>query len=285
MTALRTCQCWKIERRDGRVFGFTDHDEDLLVAGDTYRAADALTPSEAQSAVGFDVDEMEVQGGFSAEGITEAALEDGEFDGAEVWVYRVDWADPASRTSPELQARFRIGKTTRARQGFVCEMRARIVELSHGHGRQFVPHCDAQLGDARCGVDLGSKDRQGCRLTQEVTIVERLGESRVRVSGLNDPSDRGFIGGLMTWDGEEYQGYRAQIRGQAGDVLSFWQTRPLPEPGTTATITAGCDKTYGTCQARFGNEMAFRGFPTMPSMVSMSPLSPRPASVNSSGGK
>lgn len=283
MTALRTCQCWRIERRDGQVFGFTDHDEDLLVAGNLYHAADALTPSEARSVVGFEVDEMEVQGGFSSGSITEASLENGEFDGADVWVYRVDWADPASRAAPELQARFRIGRTTRARQGFVCEMRARVADLSQGRGRSFVPTCDADLGDARCGIDLGGRDRQNCRLTQTVTVIEHRGESRLRVEGLADPSGRGFIGGSLKWDSDGYGGHHAQLRGQSGDVLSFWQARPLPSPGTVCTLTAGCDKTFTTCEARFGNAAAFRGFPAMPSAVALSPASVRPASARSGG--
>lgn len=282
MTATKVCQCWKIERRDGRTFGFTDHDEDVAVDGLVFRAAEALTPSEARAAVGFDVDEMEVQGGFSSASITDAALENGEFDGAEVWVYRVDWS---GKGPAALESRYRIGKTTRAKQGFVCEMRSRLAELSRDRGRHYLSECDAELGDGRCKVDLGGTDRAGCRLTQRVTVLERIGDSRLRVSGLEDPSGRGFVGGLMVWDGADFRGHRAQVRGQAEGVLSFWQPRPLPEAGTACTLTAGCDKTFGTCDKRFANGVRFRGFPNMPSTVAMAPRSPRATSARSGGGK
>ncbi|WP_439580802.1 baseplate hub domain-containing protein, partial [Elioraea sp.] len=36
LTTLATC--WRVARRDGTLFGFTDHDRDLVVDGLTYRA-------------------------------------------------------------------------------------------------------------------------------------------------------------------------------------------------------------------------------------------------------
>jgi hypothetical protein len=35
----RLCTAWRIERRDGQSFFFTDHDRDLVYGGNTYLAA------------------------------------------------------------------------------------------------------------------------------------------------------------------------------------------------------------------------------------------------------
>jgi uncharacterized phage protein (TIGR02218 family) len=35
-------------------------------------------------------------------------------------------------------------------------------------------------------------------------------------------------------------------------------------PGDAFEVTAGCDKQLGTCRAKFGNALNFRGFPHMP---------------------
>ena len=35
-------------------------------------------------------------------------------------------------------------------------------------------------------------------------------------------------------------------------------------PGDAFTITAGCEKTYPTCKAKFANGVNFRGFPHIP---------------------
>ena len=40
------CRCWIVTRRDGVKQGFTDHDEDIDIAGVTCRANTGLTGSE-----------------------------------------------------------------------------------------------------------------------------------------------------------------------------------------------------------------------------------------------
>ncbi len=35
-------------------------------------------------------------------------------------------------------------------------------------------------------------------------------------------------------------------------------------PGDAFIVTAGCDKQFGTCKAKFANAANFRGFPYMP---------------------
>lgn len=35
-------------------------------------------------------------------------------------------------------------------------------------------------------------------------------------------------------------------------------------PGDTFVVTAGCDKQFATCQAKFANAASYRGFPHMP---------------------
>ena len=36
------------------------------------------------------------------------------------------------------------------------------------------------------------------------------------------------------------------------------------EAGDTFVVTAGCDKRFDTCRARFNNAVNFRGFPHIP---------------------
>ena len=48
-------------------------------------------------------------------------------------------------------------------------------------------------------------------------------------------------------------------------TLDLWQTPPEAlAPGDAFTVTAGCDKAFGTCRDRFNNIVNFRGFPHMP---------------------
>ena len=60
------CHLWTLERRDGQVLGFTDHDCDLEVGGLIHHAGSGLTASALQLATGLAVDNSEAVGALSA---------------------------------------------------------------------------------------------------------------------------------------------------------------------------------------------------------------------------
>ena len=48
-------------------------------------------------------------------------------------------------------------------------------------------------------------------------------------------------------------------------TLELWQPMAQPiAPGDTFIVTAGCDKRFATCRAKFDNAVNFRGFPHIP---------------------
>ncbi|WP_368734418.1 baseplate hub domain-containing protein, partial [Enterobacter cloacae] len=59
------CHCWRFQRRDGLVLGFTDHDRDLVFGGVTYQAETGFTAAETESSLGLAVDTDEVSGAVS----------------------------------------------------------------------------------------------------------------------------------------------------------------------------------------------------------------------------
>jgi uncharacterized phage protein (TIGR02218 family) len=68
------CRCWRATRTDGRVFGFTDHDHDVVFNGTTFAAASGLDAAEATASLGFAVGGGEVAGAFSDDALAEADL-------------------------------------------------------------------------------------------------------------------------------------------------------------------------------------------------------------------
>ena len=44
--------CWRLERRDGVVFRFTDHDADLVVGGETYAARAGISRTAVETSAG-----------------------------------------------------------------------------------------------------------------------------------------------------------------------------------------------------------------------------------------
>ena len=147
--AATLCHVWRLERADGTVMGFTDHDRDMEVDGAVCRAASGWTAGAGESAVGLAAGSVSAAGALDDEAISEADVAAGLFDAATVELWRVDWA------RPDLRVRLWAGTLARIRReggGFVAELEGPLAKLERVVGRTYGRMCDARLGDQRCGV-------------------------------------------------------------------------------------------------------------------------------------
>lgn len=255
--ATTLCHGWRIIRRDGFVQGFTDHDRDLVLEGTTYLAASGIAGSESAIAQGLAVTGAELSGALSDITLTEADLAAGTYDGAEVEQLLIDWSNPDVHM---LLRRGTIGEVRREGGVFVAELRSPADALNQTRGRVFGALCDADLGDARCGVAL---DAEGRRATGSVSAVE--GPLRIVVSGLEGAAEDMFTGGRVLFTSGANAGFATEVKLHGAGVLQLWQRPPRKAaPGDGFTVTAGCDKRFSTCRDRFGNSANFQGFPHMP---------------------
>ena len=259
--ATTLARCWIVTRRDGVVLGFTDHDRDLIINGTTCRAATGFTASEATSRFDLSVDGSEISGAFSDDTLTEADLAAGRYDAAGVAIWLVDWSDVSLKI---LTARGTLGEVRREGQAFTAELRGLADALAQDSGRLYTARCSADLGDARCRIDLTGSTFRGSGV---VAAVEAT--SSIAVSGLDGFADGWFSAGRLTWVGGANAGLTIEVKQHrlvGGEVrLSLWQTMPEPiAAGDSFTITAGCDKSFATCRDRFANTDNFRGFPQIP---------------------
>lgn len=253
--------CWKITRCDGVVQGFTDHDDDLLIAGVTYRAGTGFTSSEATSRFDLSVDGAEIAGALSDDALLEIDLAAGRYDAASVESWLVDWSDVSLRV---LTARSTLGEVRREGQAFSAELRGLADQLSQQSGRLFTARCSADLGDARCRFDLLAAGLQG-----EGSVISIESTSTIVAAGLDTFSEGIFTGGKLTWTSGANDGLSVEIkehRPASGHArLSLWQAMPeVIASGDGFTVTAGCDKRFATCRERFANSVNFRGFPHIP---------------------
>lgn len=245
---------WKLTRRDGAVLAFTDCDTDLTVDGVTYEASAALTPSEAVSSLGMAVDEQEVQGGVSSDAISEADLAAGVYDGATVEVIEIDWS---TSTRHATVGAYYLGQVSRTESAFAAELRSEAGILAQKRGRYVMGVCDAELGDARCGVNTAALAAAGA-------ITHKTGDADFLVSGLPDGSEMTYTAGTLIWTSGANLGQSQEVRAHRGHSVSLWRP-PLFEvaTGDTFDILPGCDKSFTTCQNRYSNGPNFRGFPAV----------------------
>lgn len=259
--ATTLCWCWRLTRRDGTTLGFTEHDRDLAFADTTFEAASGFTASESREQVGLSVDNLDVAGALISDRLSEIALAAGDFDDAAIEIFRVNWQDPAQRI---LARKGSLGEVRRTGTAFTAEVRGLAHYLQQPRGRLFQYTCDADLGDARCTVDL---DQPEFRAT--VTVVAVADTRRLVVDGLADYDVGWFTRGILAFTSGANAGRAMEIKGHrtiaAGIEIELWQ--PMGEAiavGDTAIATAGCDKRIETCAARFANAINYRGFPHMP---------------------
>ncbi len=259
--AATRATCWKVTRRDGAVFGFTDHDCALAFDGVTFAPDLGLETSVTTLEPEFASGSAEPAGILSSKAVAEADLAAGLWDGAEVEIHVVDWEDPAHRV---LMRRAVIGEVTRAGAAFRAELRGLAHLLDVPQGRVFSHLCDAVLGDARCRVDLVAGGFQA-----SASVVEAGAADRLVVDGVPDHPAEWFSGGRL----EVLSG---PLSGAVGDIVSDRKDRDMrrlalrdPLGGvlvaeTVLRLSAGCDKRFATCRAKFANALNFQGFPHMP---------------------
>lgn len=252
---------WKLTRRDGVTTGFTDHDRDLAFDGLTFRAGTGFAASEATGRFDLAVDGGDIAGALDGDGLNEADLAAGRYDAAEIETWLVDWSDVALRV---LMARGRIGEVKREGIAFIAEIRGLADLLSQESGRLYTAKCNADLGDARCRVNLDDPARRGTG-----AVGDMRGTSIFVAEGLAGFADGLFTSGRLSWTGGANAGLSIEVKQHRADdgevMLSLWQAMPEPvASGDTFTVTAGCDKTLATCRERFANSENFRGFPHIP---------------------
>lgn len=253
--------CWKLARKDGVVLGFTEHDLDLTFEGVTFKADSGFTRSQMKQGLGLAADDHDVAGALRSASITEEDIARGKYDAAEVSVWTVNWADVSQRV---LIFRGHIGEVRRGALSFVAEIRSLVDRLDQGTGRSFQYFCDADLGDARC-----KKNVSGASFRATGTVGALPEAAEFILAGVSGFAAGWFASGLIEITSGANAGLKREIKTHTivdgAHRIETWEPFPdAPATGDTLTVTAGCDKTFTQCQAKFANAVNFRGFPQMP---------------------
>ena len=250
------CFAWLIRRSDGVVLGFTDHDCTVPVDGIACEPLTGLNSSEASTMLGLSVAGGEVEGVLSSSKISDTDIEQGRYDGASIEAYLVNWTAPAQNM---LLRRWTSGKISRSGSRFVMELKGAAAAFDAVRGRRVLRHCDAGLGDSRCGVDVHDP-----RYFAECTVLA-AGGLNLTVTGLDRFAPGLFALGMLSWTGGANFGRTVRVTVHAGPVLRLVEQPVLPVvQGDAFRIIAGCDKSFATCKGKFVNGPNFRGFPHLP---------------------
>ena len=258
--ATTLCRCWKLQRKDGTVFGFCDHDGDIEFDGLRFEAASGMNAAALQSTAGLGADNSEAIGALNSNRIKDIDIDAGVYDDAEIWHWLVNWRDVEQRV---LLFRGKMGELRRGAHSFEAELRGLSDDLNKTTGRAYLRQCSANLGDTRCGVRLGSG------FVAEVAVVRSDDRRVLYFNGLGEFAAQWFKGGEAIWLDGENRGQRFSVRddrqeGAARVIALGNATRRPVAVGDRVKLVVGCDKKVETCRARFNNIANYQGFPFIP---------------------
>lgn len=251
----------KVVCKDGTVLGFTTLDEPLTFDDGggplLYRADQGFMPERLESTADLGVDNTNLQGWYSLDGVTEARIRAGLFDFAQVWIYRVNFMDLGQGF--EIWAAGTFGESKYNDTGWTTEYRSLRQQLKQ-------PLC--QLSSLTCRARFGSKSlgTPGAPFTERKPCNKDLVWAAGTVTALGAETDRMFTDtgraeadgfyepGVIEWLTGANAGAQMEVYRYA--AKAFELSLPLPYPiqaGDTYRARQDCDKTFTMCKTRHNN--------------------------------
>jgi hypothetical protein len=156
--ALTLAACMEIVRLDGQAFRWTDHDEALVVDGNTYLPKPGFTRAAVTSNFDMSVAESEAQIAVDDDAIDVGDLRAGLWDYATVRLFVVNWSNLGQGILRLRKGR--IGQVVvQNGERATAELRGLAQNLQQEVVRLYTSECTADLGDAKCRVPLRPPER------------------------------------------------------------------------------------------------------------------------------
>jgi uncharacterized phage protein (TIGR02218 family) len=260
--AYGICRLVKITRKSGAVLRIAEHQQDMVVEGDTYVRARGFRCSSlpfrlnsSSTSTSFEI--VAVDGGL----IDPDDLRNGLYDTATVVISAASHLVPGNGKIDLFRGNF--GDITLTDVGLaqirVTGLFARADQLLIEH---YSPMCRTEFGDARCKVPLGP-------LTQSATVVSVSGFNIV-ISGsaAGRPDDYWNLGLVMPTSGPGVgDGFEIRDWSTGSNVIKTYLP-PVGKlyAGDSVNLIPGCDFTRSetTGCGRYNNIINYRGEPYVP---------------------
>lgn len=248
--------CWKATLTNKTVVTATSLDRDLKIGGLIYKATQGYTASDIQSSSELNVDNLEVEGFMAWPAITDDDIHSGLWDYAEIEIFEVDYTDPS--LGRQYLRVGRLGEVRAGRSKFVAEFRGLMQAYTRTIVRLVTKECTADLGDARCKVDLAAITVGG--------VVDTFVGNRIINDATRTEAADWFVGAKLTWTSGANLGASMEVKRSVPGQIEL--THAMFEPigqGDTYTVHKGCMKRLQEdCIAGHNNGINFRGFPDLP---------------------
>ena len=258
----------KITRADATIYTYTDHDATLNVGGLDYEPAPGLQRLRLESTTDNKVSNQQFAAGWL--NFESNDLHEGLFDNAEVEVMKVGWDDLAAGFITTFYGNLGIIQWTD--DGFKADVHSITRKLNRNFGITTTASCRHRLFDPAdvsstglCGINKGTFTYTG---TITSIVKDRY---KFEVTG-TFPTTQNYVAfGELTFTSGLNNGLVYEVsKHDVGAFTEFElmiQTIRAVAVGDTFTVTAGCDKAFGTCKNKFANGANFGGMPHIQSEI------------------
>jgi len=263
----------KITRPDGLIYGFTTHDRSLTYPltslGIVYNSGqESQDLTDLTHSSDLEVDDATASGLINNT-IEEEEIEAGLWSGSKINVYRVNWNNLAQ--GHEVLGAGELGEVKFDSHKYSVEFMSRLHKLGRIITRHYLPTCDADLGNARCKVNI-----EPLAVTSAVTTAT---SNRIfTASGVASAAQYHTYGKLLWLTGLN-AGRSMEVKEQlAGGVFELQLTMYYAitvgdtfkaYPGCNKLLRTGLNLYLGDCKVKFSNAVNFRGFDLVPGIDSM----------------
>lgn len=256
----------KVVCKDGTVLGFTRLDAALTYddggGAITYSPDQGFTPARLQAAADLGVDNTELQGWYSAGGVTEQRIRAGLLDKAEVWIYRVNFMDLSQ--GHEVWGYGTLGETRFVETGWVTEFRSLKQQLKQPLCQLISLTCRARFGSKPIGTPGAEiTERKPCNkdMVWHAGTVTSVGidPRKTFTDSARTEADGFFEPGVIRWLTGANAGAQIEVYTFASDQFELILPLPYPmAPGDTYEGRQDCDHTFSMCKDRHDNTLNFR---------------------------
>jgi uncharacterized phage protein (TIGR02218 family) len=248
---------WKVERTDGVIFRFTDHDCNIVFEGDTYTPAGGFDASARQIQSALELENVDINGVISDDAITHADLKAGLYQDAKITETLIDWRYPW--LGMIMLRTYWLVALTYTGEIWNAQLEGITRWLTPKIGRLYTRNCRFKAGDNDCKAVLSSE-------SGTIYDVSSTGFNARRTFLVTGPTaaDGFYDYGYMVIGSQtlEISSYLA-----VGDYKKIVLSIPSPIKlivDTAFDIYEGCDGLYTTCKNKFNNVANYGGFPWIP---------------------
>lgn len=268
---LRTtlCKTWELLPKNGGVYRVTDHDNDLVISGNRFRAIHRFRGYAVSMSSDFNIDNTESEGVFNLDWVNEEDLVSGRFEDATINIFLTNWL-----TQTNFKNIFRgfVGTQTVnyskfGARSYKFEGVSLIRDLGKNNSVVTSSHCRHKFleqGYGKCNRAFTVSTAPSGSSVQVRTLVTGITNNITIQAGFGLDNWDGFARATLLFETGVLTGQEFLVLSGSGLTLNLmFGMKVLPEIGDTVLVTRNCDKSIQACQS-YNNVENFGGFPRMP---------------------